>query len=130
MKNIRNLFFVEAFCFLVLLCFFVHAQVPRSHKVAGPVQVAASVQVVSSPDSLQQLASVQVVQSSDSIQVKTSTASVQKASRKLEVKDSSSLYYEEVKDSVNVDWEEEIPLFHYWRDIKPDEYLFNVPTQE
>lgn len=42
----------------------------------------------------------------------------------------SELYYEVVKDSANVDWEEEIPIFHYWRDIRPDEYLFNVPTQE
>ena len=137
------MFFVEAFCFLVFLCFFVRVQASRSHVAAAPVQQPASVQVAPSSDSLRVKTSTASVHTdslqvkastasvhTDSLQVKASPAPVQEAICKLEVKDSSALYYEVVKDSVNVDWEEEIPLFHYWRDIKPDEYLFNVPTQE
>ena len=42
----------------------------------------------------------------------------------------SEKYYEAVTDTANVDWQEYIPVFHYWRDIKDDEYLFDVPTPE
>jgi hypothetical protein len=42
----------------------------------------------------------------------------------------SEIYYEAVKDTANVDWLEYIPVFHYWRDIEDDEYLFDVPTPE
>ncbi len=42
----------------------------------------------------------------------------------------SEIYYEAVTDTANVDWQEYIPVFHYWRDIKDDEYLFDVPTPE
>lgn len=45
-------------------------------------------------------------------------------------KNNSELYYEAVTDTANVDWQEYIPVFHYWRDIKDDEYLFDVPTPE
>ena len=43
---------------------------------------------------------------------------------------SSELYYETVTDTVNVNWLEEIPVFHYWKEIPNDDYLFNVPTTE
>ncbi len=42
----------------------------------------------------------------------------------------SELYYEAVTDTANVDWLEYIPVFHYWRDIEDDEYLFDAPTAE
>ena len=45
-------------------------------------------------------------------------------------KSPSVYYYEAVKDSANIDWMEYIPVFHYWRDIKDDEYLFDVPAPE
>lgn len=42
----------------------------------------------------------------------------------------SELYHAAVTDTTNVDWLEYIPVFHYWRDIEDDEYLFDVPSPE
>lgn len=42
----------------------------------------------------------------------------------------SDLYYEVMTDTVSVDWSEKIPVFHYWRDIPQEDYLFSAPTAE
>ena len=39
------------------------------------------------------------------------------------------LYYETMTDSVDVDWSEIIPVFHYWRDIPAEDYLFGAPSE-
>ena len=45
-------------------------------------------------------------------------------------KTSSEIYYEAAIDTTNIDWLEYIPVFHYWRDIEDDKYLFDVPTPD
>lgn len=42
----------------------------------------------------------------------------------------SEIYYEAAKDTADVDWREYIPVFHYWRNIENEDYLFDVPTPE
>ena len=39
-------------------------------------------------------------------------------------------YYEVITDTTNIDWLEEIPVFHYWKEIPDEEYLFNSPSTE
>lgn len=51
------------------------------------------------------------------------------ASFKLD-KTPSSSYYEEVEEGIDIDWEEVIPVFHYWREIAAEEYLFVTPTEK
>ncbi len=40
------------------------------------------------------------------------------------------LYYENHGADADLDWDEEISVFHYWRDISNDEYYFNIPSEE
>lgn len=40
------------------------------------------------------------------------------------------LYYERIGDNEDVNWEEEIPVFHHWREIPSEEFYFNVPSDE
>ena len=40
------------------------------------------------------------------------------------------LYYEQIVDSAGTNWDEEIPVFHYWRDISSDNYYFDIPTED
>lgn len=112
----KNGFLVAAFCLLASLC------------------LTSFRQVTSSSDALQVTVPSATAASTGSIQVEASSESVRSVALDDSTSDSlltkSELYYEVVKDRANVDWEEEIPIFHYWRDIRPDEYLFNVPTQE
>lgn len=43
---------------------------------------------------------------------------------------SSDLYYETISDTSNFNWLEEIPVFHYWKTILNEDYLFSAPTAE
>ena len=52
------------------------------------------------------------------------------AQSSLSEKSLADLYYETVRDSASVDWQENISVFHYWREIAPEEYLFDVPSAE
>ena len=40
------------------------------------------------------------------------------------------LYYEKKDADAILDWDEEISVFHYWRDISNDEYYFDIPSEE
>ena len=33
-------------------------------------------------------------------------------------------------EDAGVDWNEEIPVFHFWKDIRPEDYLFGAPSVE
>jgi hypothetical protein len=39
-------------------------------------------------------------------------------------------YYEEVGEEEGVDWNQVIPVFHYWRKITSDDYYFDIPSDE
>lgn len=42
----------------------------------------------------------------------------------------AELYYETNDENSDVDWSEEIPVFHYWEEIDQDHYLFDAPSPE
>lgn len=42
----------------------------------------------------------------------------------------SDMYYEIVTDTASIDWSEEILVFHHWKVIPLEDYLFSVPTAE
>ena len=44
--------------------------------------------------------------------------------------DAAMLYYEEVGEDEDVIWDEEIPVFHYWRKIPSSDYYFGAPSDE
>ena len=43
---------------------------------------------------------------------------------------SAEKYYERIGEGEDVDWNEEIPVFHYWREIPSGDYYFDVPSDE
>ena len=43
---------------------------------------------------------------------------------------SSNMYYEIVTDTASIDWSEEIQVFHHWKEIPQEDYLFSSPTAE
>ena len=46
-------------------------------------------------------------------------------------RNNAEAYYEMLdEDNDAVDWDEEIPVFHHWRELDPIEYYFNVPSDE
>ena len=40
---------------------------------------------------------------------------------KVENTQGRDLYYEKMENDADIDWDEELPVFHYWRDISNDE---------
>lgn len=40
------------------------------------------------------------------------------------------LYRLSLPEDAEVDWDEEIPVFHFWKDIRPEDYLFDAPSEE
>ena len=49
---------------------------------------------------------------------------------KIENTQGRDLYYEKMENDADIDWDEELPVFHYWRDISNDEYYFDIPSEE
>ena len=48
----------------------------------------------------------------------------------VEIATCQDLYYEKKAADADIDWEEEISVFHYWRDISNDEYYFGIPSEQ
>lgn len=46
------------------------------------------------------------------------------------VSQSVDTYYERLEEDANVNWDEDIPVFHHWRKIPSDYYYFDVPTDD
>lgn len=46
------------------------------------------------------------------------------------VLDSLELFTQSTDADANVDWDEDIPVFHFWRDIPTGDYYFDVPSVE
>lgn len=40
------------------------------------------------------------------------------------------LYYEKKDSDATINWYEDVPVFHFWRDIRDNEYHFNPPSKE
>ena len=40
------------------------------------------------------------------------------------------LYRLSIPEGASVDWDEEIPVFHFWKEILPENYLFSAPSEK